>query len=104
MDSLALLEAGRLWQQPQYTETGKALLARIVAEETVAVPGLGTMLLPGKVGFADDSGWRFNPSYLPPQLATYFVRFGAPWPALRDSNLRLLLETAPKALPGLGAL
>ncbi len=54
------------------------------------------MLLPGKVGFADDSGWRFNPSYLPPQLATYFVRFGAPWPALRDSNLRLLLETAPK--------
>ena len=27
----ALLEAGRLWQQPQYTETGKALLARIVA-------------------------------------------------------------------------
>lgn len=96
VDSLALLEAGRLWQQPQYTETGKALLARIVAEETVAVPGLGTMLLPGKVGFADDSGWRFNPSYLPPQLATYFVRFGAPWPALRDSNLRLLLETAPK--------
>lgn len=92
----ALLEAGRLWQQPQYTETGKALLARIVAEETVAVPGLGTMLLPGKVGFADDSGWRFNPSYLPPQLATYFVRFGAPWPALRDGNLRLLLETAPK--------
>lgn len=82
--------------RPQYTETGKALLARIVAEETVAVPGLGTMLLPGKVGFADDSGWRFNPSYLPPQLATYFVRFGAPWPALRDSNLRLLLETAPK--------
>ncbi|MDU2543107.1 MAG: cellulose synthase complex periplasmic endoglucanase BcsZ, partial [Klebsiella sp.] len=69
----ALLEAGRLWQQPQYTETGKALLARIVEEETVAVPGLGTMLLPGKVGFADDSGWRFNPSYLPPQLATYFV-------------------------------
>lgn len=54
------------------------------------------MLLPGKVGFADDSGWRFNPSYLPPQLATYFARFGAPWPALRDSNLRLLLETAPK--------
>ena len=24
----ALLEAGRLWQQPQYTETGKALLAQ----------------------------------------------------------------------------
>ncbi|MRB49505.1 endo-1,4-D-glucanase, partial [Bacillus thuringiensis] len=43
-----------------------------------------------------DKGWRFNPSYLPPQLASYFSRFGAPWPKLRDSNLRFLLETAPK--------
>ncbi len=50
VDSLGAAGGGRLWQQPQYTETGKALLARIVAEETVAVPGLGTMLLPGKVG------------------------------------------------------
>lgn len=54
------------------------------------------MVLPGKVGFVDDKGWRFNPSYLPPQLASYFSRFGAPWPKLRDSNLRFLLETAPK--------
>jgi endoglucanase len=98
----ALLEAGRLWQQPQYTETGKALLARIVDEETVAVPGLGTMLLPGKVGFADDSGWRFNPSYLPPQLATYFVRFGAPWPALRDTTCVCCWRPRRKALPRTG--
>ena len=76
--------AGRCWRRAACGNSRstprpeKALLARIVAEETVAVPGLGTMLLPGKVGFADDSGWRFNPSYLPPQLATYFVRFGAP--------------------------
>jgi endoglucanase len=83
-----------LWQTPQYTEVGKALLARI-ADEEVAVPGSADAAA-GKVGFADDSGWRFNPSYLPPQLATYFSRFGAPWPKLRDSNLRLLLETAPK--------
>ncbi|XXD07650.1 cellulose synthase complex periplasmic endoglucanase BcsZ [Klebsiella sp. R445] len=92
----SLLEAGRLWQVPQYTEVGKALLSRIADEEVVDVPGLGPMVLPGKVGFADDKGWRFNPSYLPPQLASYFARFDAPWPALRDSNLRLLLETAPK--------
>ncbi|MGS3494672.1 glycosyl hydrolase family 8 [Klebsiella pneumoniae] len=49
----------------------------IVAEETVAVPGLGTMLLPGKVGFADDSGWRFNPSYLPPQAGHLLCAFSA---------------------------
>lgn len=92
----ALLEAGRLWQTPHYTEVGKALLARIAEEEVATVPGLGPLVLPGKVGFVDDGGWRFNPSYLPPQLATYFAAFGAPWPKIRDNNLRLLLETAPK--------
>lgn len=78
VDSPALLEAGRLWQTPHYTEVGKALLARIAAEEVATVPGLGPLVLPGKVGFVDDGGWRFNPSYLPPQLATYFAAFGAP--------------------------
>ncbi|MFH5068329.1 cellulose synthase complex periplasmic endoglucanase BcsZ [Enterobacter cloacae complex sp. 2024EL-00215] len=92
----SLLEAGRLWKHPDYTRTGKALLKRIVSEEVVKVPGLGSMLLPGKVGFAEAHVWRFNPSYLPPQLASYFTRFGAPWTTLRETNLRLLLETAPK--------
>uniref|UniRef100_S0DEI5 Glycoside hydrolase family 8 protein n=1 Tax=termite gut metagenome TaxID=433724 RepID=S0DEI5_9ZZZZ len=92
----SLLEAGRLWNMPQYSETGKALLSRIAKEEVVKVPGLGSMLLPGKVGFADEAGWRFNPSYLPPQLAAYFARYGVPWDALQATNLRLLLETAPK--------
>ena len=58
----ALLEAGRLWETPQYTEVGKALLARIADEEVATVPGLGPMILP----------------------------------KIRDGNLRLLLETAPK--------
>ncbi|MCY1696885.1 cellulose synthase complex periplasmic endoglucanase BcsZ [Lelliottia sp. SL45] len=92
----SLLEAGRLWKAPEYTATGKALLKRIATEEVVKVPGLGLMLLPGKVGFAEEKSWRFNPSYLPPQLANYFTRFGAPWTTLRETNLRLLLETAPK--------
>ena len=92
----SLLEAGRLWKDRDYTRTGKALLKRIVSEEVVNVPGLGAMLLPGKVGFADENAWRFNPSYLPPQLAAYFTRFGSPWTQLRETNLRLLLESAPK--------
>ncbi|EBI0064948.1 cellulase, partial [Salmonella enterica subsp. enterica serovar Braenderup] len=92
----SLLEAGRLWKEPRYTEIGKALLKRIASEEVVTVPGLGSMLLPGKIGFADANTWRFNPSYLPPQLAQYFTRFGAPWSTLRETNQRLLLETAPK--------
>ena len=52
----ALLEAGRLWQTPHYTEVGKALLARIAEEEVATVPGLGPLVLPGKVGFVDDGG------------------------------------------------
>ncbi|MBM3074288.1 cellulose synthase complex periplasmic endoglucanase BcsZ [Lelliottia sp. RWM.1] len=92
----SLLEAGRLWKKPNYTSMGKALLKRIASEEVVKVPGLGSMLLPGKIGFAETDAWRFNPSYLPPQFAHYFTRFGAPWTALRETNQRLLLETAPK--------
>lgn len=92
----SLLEAGRLWKEPRYTQLGKALLALIAKEEVVTVPELGSMLLPGKVGFAEPTTWRFNPSYLPPQLARYFAQFGAPWSTLRETNLRLLLETAPK--------
>nr|WP_318383481.1 cellulose synthase complex periplasmic endoglucanase BcsZ [uncultured Enterobacter sp.] len=92
----SLLEAGRLWKMPEYTTLGRALLKRIVSEEVVNVPGLGSMLLPGKVGFAEPTAWRFNPSYLPPQLAHYFTRFGAPWSTIRETNFRLLMETAPK--------
>ena len=74
----------------------RAAFDNIAREEVVTVPGLGSMLLPGKVGFAEDNSWRFNPSYLPPTLAQYFTRFGAPWTTLRETNQRLLLETAPK--------
>ena len=91
-----LLEAGRLWKNDDYAATGKALLAKIAEGEVVKVPGLGLMLLPGRVGFAEEKHWRFNPSYFPPQGAQYFSRFGAPWTTLRDTNLKLLLETAPK--------
>ena len=91
-----LLEAGRLWKNDDYSTIGKALLAKIAEHEVAKVPGLGLMLLPGRVGFAEETHWRFNPSYFPPQVAQYFSRFGAPWTTLRDTNLKLLMDTAPK--------
>lgn len=91
-----LLEAGRLWKVDAYTQTGKALLSLIAEEDVTDVPGLGLMLLPGRIGFVKESEWRFNPSYLPPQLARYFTRYGPPWNTLHDTNFRLLRETAPK--------
>lgn len=46
-----LLEAGRLWNKQQYDSLGKKLLQRILKEEVIKIPGLGLMVLPGKIGF-----------------------------------------------------
>lgn len=94
----ALLEAGRLWSAPEYTELAERLLARIVEGVVVETPELGAVLLPGPTGFVHEAGLRLNPSYVPLQL---FRRFAAeypsgPWGALVDSSLRLMAETAPR--------
>jgi len=67
----SLCEAARLWHQPQYEVLGRRLLTRIAAAEVVELPGFGTMLLPGEIGFhpAEDT-WLLNPSYLPLPLLT----------------------------------
>ncbi|AHM71400.1 cellulose synthase complex periplasmic endoglucanase BcsZ [Yersinia hibernica] len=91
----SLLEAGRLWDSRQYQTMGTLLLQRIAKEEVVNIPGLGKMLLPGKIGFSDNGHWRLNPSYLPPQLLTRFAALAGPWKEMVDVNQRLWLETAP---------
>lgn len=91
-----LLEAGRLWKKPDYTRTGKQILAQVVHKETASVPGLGRTLLPGPQGFAGDGTWRLNPSYLPPFMVPRFSSFDPAWKELGATNLRLLLETAPQ--------
>lgn len=61
-----LLEAARLWQEPAYEATARALLAQIVERETVELAAGRVLLLPGPYGFAlGDGRYRFNPSYLP---------------------------------------
>ncbi len=90
-----LLEAGRLWQSRRYQTLGTLLLQRIGREEVADIPGLGLMLLPGKVGFAAQDRWRLNPSYLPPQLLARFASLSGPWQAMQETNQRLWLETAP---------
>ncbi len=93
-----LLEAGRLWQNRRYRVLGTLLLQRIAREEVADIPGLGPMLLPGKVGFAREQDWTLNPSYLPPQLLARFAGFDGPWQAMQSGNRRLLLEAAPVGL------
>ncbi len=60
-----LLQAGRLWKEPAFTQLGTALAAQIVKQEVVDLPGLGPMLLPGPQGFKVGDVTRLNPSYLP---------------------------------------
>lgn len=60
-----LIEAGRLWRAPSYTQTGRAMLALIAKSEVATLPGFGPMLLPGADGFQHGSDWTLNPSYLP---------------------------------------
>lgn len=92
----SLLEGGRLWGNDHYTQLGEALLGRIAKEEVVKVPGLGTVLLPGRIGFAHKETWRLNPSYLPPQVLARMVRYKAPWSEMHAANTKLMIDTSPK--------
>ena len=61
-----LIEAARLWRQPEHRVLGEAILRQVKAQEIAEVPGFGLMLIPAPQGFkAEDGGWRLNPSYLP---------------------------------------
>ncbi|WP_233593697.1 cellulose synthase complex periplasmic endoglucanase BcsZ [Legionella qingyii] len=91
-----LLEAGRLWKNKRYDSLGKMLLQRILKEEIIQIPKLGLMLLPGKFGFNFKNTWRFNPSYLPPQLFARFAALNRKWNILERNSRRLLLETSLK--------
>lgn len=96
----ALCEAGRLWGVRRYGALGALLAERVLREETAELPGLGRTLLPGPQGFVIAGGrWRLNPSYLAPmQLRCFATRLGAPWRALRDSAVKVLLGSAPRGL------
>ena len=87
-----LLEAGRLWAAPQYTETGRKLLAQIRRHEVVQAGAAGPVLLPGAYGFVLDKGrFRVNPSYLPGFMFRYLAMTDptGPWQQVWDGYLRM---------------
>jgi endoglucanase len=94
-----LLQAGRLWQVPDYSATGRALLQQILASQQVELPGFGMTVLPGRHGFVlDKSRWRINPSYLMPQHLRAFAQAdpAGPWQTMAD-NLPMLIRRASPA-------
>jgi endoglucanase len=60
-----LIEAGRLWNDPQYATLGRRLAALVARKETVDLPQLGPALLPAAVDFKFPRFWVINPSYSP---------------------------------------
>lgn len=97
----ALLEAGRLWGEPAYSELGLAVLARVARLSVVQLPGFGRMLLPAPRGFSySGRRWRLNPSYLVPQQLRRFaaVDLQGPWAGMDASMPVLMKSVAPLGL------
>ncbi len=71
----SLVEAGRLWNDPAYTNVGKGMMARIAATEVADLPGFGLMVLPGGAGFVHETtlvnqGANQGPSQAPGQTSS----------------------------------
>lgn len=92
-----LIQAGRLWNDPAYTQLGTALAAQVARHEVTDLAGLGPMLLPGPQGFKEGDVTRLNPSYFPlPVLrALAHAMPAGPWTKLADNGYSLIKTTSP---------
>lgn len=94
-----LLEAGRLWQRPDYTAEGNKVLDTVEKYLILNLPNFGKMLSAGRVSFVEpDDRWRVNPSYLPIPLLRRLseLRPNGPWTEIALNTPRLLKATSPK--------
>lgn len=93
-----LIQAGRLWQMPDYTALGLSLLRQIQISQQVELTGFGPSILPGRHGFVlGPSRWRLNPSYFVPQQLRVFAQVDptGPWQAMAEQLPVLLRNASP---------
>lgn len=89
----SLAEAGRLWNEPAYTNRARLMLRQIAKQEVAELPGFGLMLMPGPTPlFTHAQTWTVNPSYVP---LFVFERFAVldpagPWGAISLNIPRLV--------------
>ncbi|CAG0910129.1 unnamed protein product, partial [Cyprideis torosa] len=96
-----LLEAGRLWQIPDYQTLGLAFLHHIQALEVEEAKGLGPVVLSAVHGFKlSDCQWRLNPSYFPIQLFRGLASHDpkGPWNELATTSAAILIGSSPKGV------
>jgi endo-1,4-beta-D-glucanase Y len=93
----SLVEAGRLWKNPTYSNMGREMMGLVARQEVAELPGFGMMLMPGPTTlFIHKGKWTVNPSYVPLFI---FERFSAiqpagPWGAIALNIPRLLKQSA----------
>lgn len=87
----ALIEAGRLWDNAEYSTLGRRLLDTVARQETVVAGKTGALLLPGPLGFVlDGERYRIDPSYIPPFQFRLFQTIDpdGPWGDILENYLR----------------
>ena len=92
-----VLEAGRLWKSEEYTKKGMAML-ELLKKEVRTVDNLGSVVLPGRVGFEDNGTVKLNPSYYPLFLFKRFALEDAYWNEVYEGSLRMLLRSSPAGI------
>ncbi len=92
-----LLQAGRLWKNPQYSALGKALAEHVAKDEVQVMRGAGPMLVPGEKYFRLGSTLVINPSYLPPFLLASLAEMipDGPWSAMLQHLPGVLRRVSP---------
>lgn len=92
-----LIEAGRLWQEPDFIKLGDAIAGNVAERSVVKMAGAGTVLLPAPVGFSAKNYVELNPSYLPVQLLYGLAAAipTGPWKLIADNTPAVVKHATP---------
>lgn len=92
----SLLEGAARWSQDAWRSDARALADALAGACLRTLPGLGSVLLPGRRGFETGARTRLNPSYaMLPLLNRLAVEWpDSAWRAVREGSERMLLWAA----------
>lgn len=94
-----LQQAGHLWSRPELRATGQLVAQRLLRESVITVPDIGPVLLPAPKGFADEQGWRINPSYIMPSLSHALAQHDPKWQSVHQAQAALLINSLVGGYP-----